>query len=228
MPPYFFTGQMPFLPPNQQCQSIEGPGDLITYKSYNFFDIICSEISGSRDENWQGLGCAVASTNSLSLLKMLAKKFPNASAFSESVLAVCSQHITIFMKSLDHQCGHGSDVYYLISMYFQDIFGFFLHCTATFLCSSFCNLQRKTRQLSAYYPPFRRNVPHIPFRTIPHFTFRIPHAVIQVPHFTNIHWPALVISPRLRLPLSSILIHLTVWPQYINVTDKQTGHTTVR
>jgi len=23
-PPYFFTGRMPFLPPNQQCQSTEG------------------------------------------------------------------------------------------------------------------------------------------------------------------------------------------------------------
>jgi len=23
-PPLFFTGRMPFLPPNQQCQSIEG------------------------------------------------------------------------------------------------------------------------------------------------------------------------------------------------------------
>jgi len=24
IPPYFFTDQMPFLPPNQQCQSTEG------------------------------------------------------------------------------------------------------------------------------------------------------------------------------------------------------------
>jgi len=24
LPPYFFTGWMPFLPPNQQCQSNEG------------------------------------------------------------------------------------------------------------------------------------------------------------------------------------------------------------
>jgi len=28
-PPYFFTGQMPFLPPNQQCQSTEVHGKQV-------------------------------------------------------------------------------------------------------------------------------------------------------------------------------------------------------
>jgi len=52
---------------------------------------------------------------------------------------------------------------------------------------------------SPYYPPFCINVSHIPFRIIPHFTFRIPHAAI--PHFTNnrdrwfIHWPVRPVQP---------------------------------
>jgi len=29
-PPLFFTGRMPFLPPNQQCQSTEGTVAIIT------------------------------------------------------------------------------------------------------------------------------------------------------------------------------------------------------
>jgi len=35
-PPIFFTGRMPFLPPNQQCQSTEGNNNI----NYNFFGVM--------------------------------------------------------------------------------------------------------------------------------------------------------------------------------------------
>jgi len=40
----------------------------------------------------------------------------------------------------------------------------------------------------------------------------------------NTMWP----GPRPTFVPSGILIHPTVWPQYTNVTDRQTGQTTVR
>jgi len=38
---------------------------------------------------------------------------------------------------------------------------------------------------------------------------------------SNIAWP----GPRLTSIPSGILIHPTIWPQYTNVTDRQTGQT---
>jgi len=34
-PPYFFTGRMPFLPPNQHCQSAEGNTPYVTISTTN-------------------------------------------------------------------------------------------------------------------------------------------------------------------------------------------------
>ena len=51
-PPIFFTGQMPFLPPNQQCQSTEGSRRTFsTYKTcVTFLRMFSSRTSGGRNQ----------------------------------------------------------------------------------------------------------------------------------------------------------------------------------
>jgi len=114
---------------------LSGPGDLVMFKLSSFFNIICSLMIGSREENWQALGCVVeASANSFPLLKTLTKKFPSTSAFSELVQAVS------MLPSLSwvFRSPMWSRICCLLLIYFQNIFGFFLHCVATFFCSSNC------------------------------------------------------------------------------------------
>jgi len=51
-----------------------------------------------------------------------------------------------------------------------------------------------------------------------------PSSVVGGGSSSNTLWP----GPRPTSMPSFILIHRTVWPQYTNVSDKQTGQTTVR
>jgi len=53
-------------------------------------------------------------------------------------------------------------------------------------CETASDRQQGNFLHSAYYSPFRSNVLHIPFSTIPHFTFCMPHFRISaIPHFTS-------------------------------------------